>query len=316
MHVIPILFTFDQSLEMPAGVCITSLLENAGLDTIYDIFILHSPQCDFSNSLLNLLPERYGNCGLTFRKVEGEFVGGYEIRGIPETAYYRLIAPELIPEYDKILYSDVDVIFREDLSGYYQIDLGDNYFGAVETCSALRPGYQMYLRDEYGYNYHDGYYYSGNLIINSKQLLKDNKLQEFRELGKNKYHQQDMTIINLACKHRILPLTPSFCVSTPLYTLMTDRRAEMEALFWKEEIDHALTTGILHYNGDKPWKGPCPNADIWWSYYRKSIFFDEKFCHDYWIQQRDRLIHLPLITRIKILLRYFIDKKHFSKLKT
>jgi len=144
MNTVPILFTFDQSLEMPACVCMTSLLENAKQDTFYDIFVLHGPLCDFSKSPLHDFPKIYGNCKLTFREVAGEFVGGYEIRGIPETAYYRLISPELIPEYDKFLYSDVDVIFREDLSRYYQVDLCDNYFGAVDTCSVLRPDYQEY----------------------------------------------------------------------------------------------------------------------------------------------------------------------------
>ena len=289
--------------------CLTSLLENAEKDTFYDIFILHGPGVDFRNSKLNDLTGKYGNCRLTFRKVEGEFVGGYEIRGIPETAYYRLISPDLIPEYDKILYSDVDVIFREDLTKYYEIDLKDNYFGAVDTCSVLRPSYQKYLKDEYNYDYRDGYYYSGNLVINCKQLLADGKLEEFRRLGKNNYHQQDMTIINLTCKHRIMPMTPAYCVSTPLYTLMTERRAEMDALYGKAEIEHALTSGIVHYNGAKPWNEPCPNADIWWSYYRKSLFFEEKFCHDFWIGQRDKLVRLPLLKRIKILLRYPIDRK-------
>lgn len=309
MTTLPILFTFTQTLEMPAGVCITSLLENACPETFYDIFILHGPQCDFLQSRLNELPERYGNCRLTFRKVEGEFVGGYQIRGIPETAYYRLVSPELIPEYDKFLYSDVDVIFREDLGKYYSVDIGDNYFGAVETCSALRPDYQEYLKKEYNYDYRDGYYYSGNLVINAGQLLKDGKLNDFRELGKNNYHQQDMTIINLACKGRIKAMTPAYCLSTPLYSLMANRRQEMEEHYGKEEIEHALKTGIVHYNGAKPWNGPCPNADIWWSYYRKSIFFDEKLCHDFWTGQRDALAKMPLLKRAKQLLRYPLDRK-------
>ena len=312
MQKIPILFTFDASLELAAGVCISSLLENAGPSTFYDIYILHNPGCDFSSSRLLELPHRYGNCQLTFRKVEGEFVGGYEIRGIPETAYYRLISPELIPEYDRILYSDVDVIFREDLGKYYYLDLGNNYFGAVDTCSVLRPDYQEYLRKEYGYDWHDGYFYSGNLVINSRELLRDCKLQEFRELGKNQYHQQDMTIINLACKGRILPITPAFCLTTPLYDLMANRREEMEALYGKEEIVHALTSGIVHYNGAKPWQGPCPNADIWWAYYRKSLFFDERFTNAFWQEQRDLLINLPLWKRVKMLLRYPFDRVHRS----
>lgn len=306
---VPILFTIDQVLEIPAGVCITSLLENAGEDTFYDIFILHGPSADFFNSKLKDLPRRYSNCQITFRTVNGEFVGGYEIRGIPETAYYRLISPELIPEYDKYLYSDVDVIFREDLSYYYQIDIGPNYFGAVETCSTLRPWYQNYLLKEYGFDYRDGYYYSGNLVINAKQLLADGMLEEFRYLGKNNYHQQDMTIINLACKHRIFPLPPAYCLTTPLYNLMVNRRPEMEALYGVDEINHALSSGIVHYNGEKPWNGPCPNADIWWQYYRKSIFFDERFCRDFWVGQRDLLPNMSLLKRIKQLLRYPLDKR-------
>ena len=309
MKIIPILFTFTENLLMPAGVCITSLLENAAPETFYDIFVLHGPECDFSESALMRLPERYGNCRITCRKVVGEFVGGYEIRGIPETAYYRLISPELIPEYDKILYSDVDVIFREDLGRFYDLDLGDNYFAGVDNCSQLRPRVQKYLKESLGLDYRNGYYYSGNLIINSALILRDNKTKEFRELGKNNYHQQDMDIMNIACNGRFLPLGLSFCLSNFLYGMTVYRRKEMEAVFGTEELDHALKFGIVHYNGAKPWEEACLNMDIWWEYYRRSIFFDEGFCYRFWDGQRNLLVKMPLKKRIKMLLRYPLDKK-------
>lgn len=302
---VPILFTFDQSLEMPAGVCLSSLLEHRDKDTFYDIFILHRPGCDFSNSLLNKLPEIYGNCRLTFRKVVGEFVGGFEIRGIPETAYYRLISPDLIPEYDKILYSDVDVIFREDLRHYYDLDLGDNYFAGVDNCSALRPGVQKYLGEVLHLDYRKGYYYSGNLVINSALIRKDNKMAEFRALGKNNYNQQDMDIMNIACNGRFLPLGPSYCMTNFLYELIVTRRPEMEAIYGAEELDHALQSGIVHYNGVKPWKDACLNMDIWWEWYRRSIFFDEQFCLDFWDRQAYKLEKMSLAKRVKLVGRYF-----------
>ncbi len=313
MNIIPILFTFDQSLEMPAGVCITSLLENSEPDTFYDIFILHGPHCDFSSGLLNRLPEQYSEkCRIAFRKVEGEFVGGYEIRGIPETAYYRLISPELIPEYDKILYSDVDVIFREDLSKYYNTDIGDNYFAAVDNCSRLRLGERIYINEELGINWENGYYYSGNLVINSKQLLKDNKLDEFRALGKRNFLQQDMDIMNIVCNKRFYAFGPSFCMTVQLYGLIVNRRAEMEELFGRSEIEHTLTSGIVHYNGEKPWKGLCVNMDIWWEYYRRSIFFDEKFAYNFWNNMHNILVNLSFKKRLKVLLRYPLDRKQWK----
>lgn len=307
MKTIPILFTFDNSLLMPAGVCMTSLLENAAPDTFYDIFILHGPGCDFSQ--LDILKTRFDNFRMTVREVKGEFVGAYEIRGIPETAYYRLLAPELIPEYDKLLYSDVDVIIREDLSKYYAMDLGDNYFGAVDNCSRLRPNVQNYLANSLHLDYRKGYYYSGNLIINSKLILQDHLLDQFRELGKNDYEQQDMDIMNIACNGRFLALSPEYCMTAQLYSLIVTRRAEMEEIYGKEILDATLSHGLVHYNGTKPWKGACMNMDIWWSVYRRSLFYDEHFTESFWKAQMQILMWVPFKKRLKMLLRYPLDKK-------
>ena len=73
----------------------------------------------------------YGNCKITYKGVEEDFADAYEVRGITTPAYYRLLIPIIISEYDKVLYSDVDVIFRMDLTKLYSIDLGDNYLAAT-----------------------------------------------------------------------------------------------------------------------------------------------------------------------------------------
>lgn len=313
MRTIPILFTFDESLLMPAGVCITSLLENASEDTFYDIFILHSEKYDLAETRLKEIPDHYKRCRITFRKVSNEFVGAYETRGIPETAYYRLIAPELIPEYDKILYSDVDVIFRDDLTKYYDIDLGDNYFGGVDNCSIFRPWTQKHLKKVLGIDYRDGYIYSGNLVIHAKQILKDGMTARFRELAKQDFEQQDMDIINIACNKRITFIDPSFCLTHYLYYFIVRERDKMRQLFSDEVLDNALKKGIVHYNGDKPWIKDCINMDIWWDYYRRSIFFDERFCHDFWHHRWRLLEHLSFMKRVKLLLRYPKDYRDFIR---
>ena len=115
-QVIPIFFSIDKNVEMPCGVAITSLLESAEADTFYDIFILHGDEDDFSGSLLNQLPSIYKNCDIHFRNVGKAFETAFEIRGITRPTYYRLIAPKLIPEYEKLIYYDVDIIFRRDLT--------------------------------------------------------------------------------------------------------------------------------------------------------------------------------------------------------
>ena len=279
MKTVPILFSFDDRMLMPAVVCMTSLLENAGPETFYDIIILHRPEFDFSGTALAELPRRYPRCKMTFRKVGDDFLGAYEIRGISVETYFRLLASELIPEYDKILYSD-------------------------DNGSALRPGVRVHL-DEIGLDYRKGYYYAGNIVMNLAQIRKDGMIDVFKELGKKAFPQQDMDILNIACNGRILPVGPSFCLTIFLYELIVKRRQEMEAIHGAEELDHALRSGIVHYNGPKPWKQECLNMDIWWDYYRRSPVFDEAFCYDFWQDQLSRLDRMSLMKRIKHVGRYF-----------
>lgn len=80
----------------------------------------------------------------------------------------------------------------------------------------------------------------------------------------------------------------------------------MLRFYTEEEIEHALTYGIVHYNGPKPWKESCVNYDIWWEYYRKSPFFDEKFYFDFHNNRQNELDQLSFWKRIKILARYFV----------
>lgn len=304
MSTIPIVFAFDKNMEMPAGVAIFSLLSNANEDTFYDIFILHSDRFDFSDSRILAIARQFANCRITFRPVKDEFVGGFEIRGITETCYYRLLIPELVPEYDKILYSDVDVIFREDLAKYFEMPIDQFYFASVNSVPVMNDDYLSYIKMR-GLSVEKGYYYSGNLIINSKKLRADNKLAEFRSHRDMKYRFQDMDIINLTCGSYIKPLPPAFCLTVTYYDAIVNERDRLRGLYSDSEMDYALKHGIVHYNGAKPWKDVCLNMDIWWDYYRRSIFFDEQFAHDFWYNQMYRVEKMSLWKRIKQVARYF-----------
>lgn len=306
MNTIPIVFTFDNNLLLPAAVCISSLLKSADKDTFYDIYILHSEKCDFMNSILSRYPLIFSNCKITYRIVEGEFLTAFEIRGITTTAYYRLLIPEIIPEYDKVIYSDVDVIFREDISKYYNVDLDGYYMAGVDNASALRPGVQRYVKEKLGVDHKYGHFYSGNLVINSSLILKDNIIPQFRELAKKNFHQQDMDIINIACYGKIKPLSPAFCLTNFLTEIIVKRKDEFLTYFSEEELNHALNKGIVHYNGPKPWKEWCVNFDIWWEAYRNSPVYDEQFYFDFFNGKQGELDKLSLLKRIKILLRYFV----------
>lgn len=305
-NIIPIVFSFDKRMEMAAGVAITSLLLNAQQDSYYDIFILHSSKEDYSQSPLNTIPTLFPNCSISFRAVGNQFNGAYEVRGITEAAYYRIVIPDLIPEYDKVLYSDVDVIFLTDLRKYYNADLEGYGFAAVNAFPFLPENTRHYVENSLRIDERNGYFYDGNLIVNSKYLRSAEMVKKILDTAMSgKYLFQEMDAINLTCRGRIKPMDVSFCISTYIYDAISVGTLELD--------NSVLKKCIIHYNGMKPWIGACPNMDIWWNYYRKSIFYDESFTHDFWVGQRDALMRMPLVKRIKQLLRYPLDIKECRK---
>jgi len=307
MKTIPIAFCFDQNWELPAGVCLTSLLVNAHTDTFYDIFILHSDKSDFSESKIHELPIRYENCRITFRCVGKEFENAFEIRGITIATYYRLLIPEIVPEYDKIIYSDVDVIFRKDLARIFETtDLTDFYLAGVVDPSPDALRYHKHIRSLNLLP--EEYVYAGNIILNSRLLREDGVVQKFiREVNHSKYDCQDMDIINIVCKGKIKKIAPEFCLSMAVRECAVYQKKQ--SIYTQDELELSLKEGIVHYTGPKPWIKYCPDFDIWWEYYRKSIFFNQKYYFDFFNRKMDEYDYLPLWKRIKILVRWFVYRK-------
>ncbi len=308
MNTIPIAFAFDNNLSFPACVCLSSLMMHAKDDTFYDIFILHSEKEMLRTEELDKLPFFYPNCQITYRTVDNTFDQAFEIRGITTAAYYRLLIPELIPEYDKVLYSDVDVIFRSDLGEFYNIDMTSYYVAGVDSLANLQSELVKYYNEAVGTG-SEGIIYSGNLIINSKEILKDNLIPRFKKLAKNKYTFQDMDVLNIACRGKIKYLSPAFCLTTYISEYNVYRKEDLLQVWSDKDIKDALSHGIVHFNGKKPWNDVCINFDIWWEYYRKSPFYNEKYYFDFYYSKLNEYDELPLMKRIKILFRYFIYKQ-------
>lgn len=304
MNTIPIAFCFDNNLVKPACVCLSSLMMSANEDTFYDIFVLHSQNENLDRKHLERIPQYFKNCRIQYRTVDNTFDKAFEIRGITTPAYYRLLIPEIIPEYDKVLYSDVDVIFRSDLSEYYNIDMTGYYIAGVDSLANFQPELVKYYNDTVGTG-PEGIIYSGNLIINSKLILEDNVIPRFKELAKNKYMFQDMDVLNITCRGKIKYLPPAFCFTTYISEYNVYRKDELMKVWKREDVEDALTKGIVHFNGKKPWKDVCINFDIWWEYYRRCPFFDEKHYFDFFNYKLNELDYLPLKKRVKVLLRYF-----------
>ena len=310
MNVVPVVFSFDNNMVLPACVCLSSLMQNASDTTFYDIFVLYSSQVDLEKAMLDKTAEHYANCRIQYRTVPDNFDKSFEIRGVTASTYYRLLIPEIIPEYDRIIYSDVDVIFREDLASLYEsVTFDDNTLVAgVNSLSNLIPDVRDYYEKRLKIDSRTTIY-AGNILINSKAMREEGIVDKFKSMASAQYRFQDMDMINIVCSGRIKYLPPKYCITTYFEYHTVHGITELRKIWTDAEISDAMHSGIVHYNGQKPWKGYCVNFDIWWEYYRKSPVFAPQFYFDFFYDRLNELDQLSLWKRIKILVRYFVYGK-------
>lgn len=305
MNTIPIAFAFDNNLIMPACICISSLMMNAHADTFYDIFILYSSKSELDHNLLDRIPKYYPNCRIQYREVDSTFDRAFEVRGVTTPTYYRLLISELVPEYDKILYADVDIIFRLDLTEVYNTNMGNNYLaGTYDLGMNLGKDGQKYIASMPELSQGD-YLQAGFILLNSKMINKDGLVDKFKKESKRKLKFQDQDILNIVCKGKKIALPWKYNMTDYSFYFLMNNSKSLTSKYANSNIEEAKFCGNLHFNGHKPWKKYSVNFDIWWEYYRKSPFFDEKFYFDFFYSRLNELDQLSLWKRIKILIRYF-----------
>ncbi|MCQ2160847.1 MAG: glycosyltransferase family 8 protein [Bacteroidales bacterium] len=309
MNTIPVILTFDENMSLPAAVCISSIMQAGKADDFYDFFVLHAGNQPVITSLEKII-RAYPNMRVQYRSVGNEFSGAFEIRGITAAAYYRLLAPELVLEYDKAIYADVDMIIRLDMSELYRMEMGENYLGAVYGLglNTTKEG-RDYVKS-IGLVPGD-YFLSGFLLMDLEKMRKDGIVSRFKALAGEKFKYQDQDIMNLVCNGRIMsiPYVYSMVVGAYESVIMKTDILHTKYLLPKDDKDPLIYSNI-HYNGMKPWKGWCPNLDQWWEFYRKSPIYDSKVYFSYFYNKLEEYDQLPLLKRLKILFRYFtVGKK-------
>lgn len=302
MNTIPIVFAFDNNIIMPACVCLSSLMMSADKNTFYDIYILHSSRVDLKEEYLNRVTQAYPNCNLQYIKVDDCFETAYEVRHVTKATYYRLLIPDIIKGYDKVIYSDVDIIFRLDLWNVYCQDLTDCYVAATYDMGMNQDGKYLSALGIKKWQYLQ----AGFVILNLKEMRKDGMVEIFKTLANNNYKYQDQDILNISCRGRIKFLPPCYNVNDCALICMYWHPEQLPNTISKADCEFARKCGNIHYSGYKPWKRYSIAFDVWWEYYRKSPFFDEQKYFKFFFDKTMLLDSLTLWKRVKIVARYFV----------
>ncbi len=198
---------------------------------------------------------------------------------------YRLLLSEILPDCDRCVYVDGDVIVCDDISELFSVDINGYYVGGVRDIEAA----QYITRYDYESSRPDpeGYINAGLLVMNLKKIREDNLVPRFLELAKGKLIFADQDIINIACKDKIMYLDLKYnaLVKYRFLSYKENNYADfVTKYFTVDEIHEAIDNpAVIHYAQPvKPWHTPYVyRGDRWYGYIRKYI---SKDIRDSWIK--------------------------------
>ena len=271
----------DNKYLYPLLVCLTSILENRAKTTFYIIHIQVSKNLNKGYfEKINKLIERYGKeaSNITYYNMGDDFRGAITGSHISTAAYYRIALPSLLPNVDKIIYTDTDVINFKDLYEMYSLKFNDKkyFMGTLDQIGLLNELKQLGI-------YTQKYMNSGILLMNLKGMRKDGIEQKIRKFIFSHYlDHHDQTAINGACydNYEILSFKYATFVFNSLKDMKEWNNKQNKLYRYNDyELNQAFYEPILlHYAGwTKPWDKSYSkiNGEYWWYYAKLSGFYEE-----------------------------------------
>ena len=149
MQKIPVFFTFDANYLLAAKVAIHSMMKHASPQYWYELYVFHTTlSTKAQQSLQNSLKE-FAYAELHFINVTqyDEKIKNFGTKAhYSKEIFYKLIATDVLPQYDRIICSDVDVVFTGDFSPVFFMFPNEKfYYAGVGPIENSRMPYRISL---------------------------------------------------------------------------------------------------------------------------------------------------------------------------
>lgn len=287
MDYIKIAFCFDENLITQVQVTVASLLDSVNDEEVhYDIYCICTKAAYVVKEPLEcIVASRDPESALYMHCVENPYEHSYEVRGISTGTYLRLMLHRLLPDVDKILYIDVDVLIRGSLLPVWQEDMTGYVLAGVKGAVNLSDKWEWNSDRSY-WKLLEGqkgrYINAGVTLLNLAEIRKRGLEAEWNELAKEKLYYQDQDILNITCRDAILYLPPKYNRLAYMEEEDYNRFVEGKIFSEAECAEARMEPVVIHYAGDKPWKRYDTNlGSIWWDYVNsqtdlKDLFDEEK----------------------------------------
>lgn len=275
-------FCFDENLVTQVQAAAASLLDSRSPGEHFEIHCVCTKTAEnVQEPLEQVIKRRDPASALVMHCMENPYENAYQVRDISAGTYLRLALPGLLPETDKILYMDVDVLVRESLAPLWETPMERVTLAAVKGAVNLSDKWEWNSDRPYWHllsGTKGGYINAGVTLLNLAEIRERGLAARWHELTGERFYYQDQDILNITCQGAIAYLPPKY----NRLAYLEDKdfgKFVTEGIYTREEEREALQSpAIIHYAGDKPWKRYDTNlGSLWWDYVNAQPDFRDLF---------------------------------------
>lgn len=285
-NAVPVVFAANDKFVPIFATCLQSVLDTSSNKNNYDIVLIQSDVSEENKkTLLGMLDGR-PNFSLRFYDA-ARLLADYKLEAkehISVETYYRFLIQDAMPDYNKVLYIDCDLIVKRDLAELYAANIDGymlaatrdpDFIGQVNGATKDTKEYAvdiLKLKDPYAY------FQAGVILFNEKEMRKAYSTNEWLEFATVPYRYSDQDVLNVYCQGRVKYLDMAWNM---IFDCNHERVSKVitfapDAIQKEYKAAHA-NPYIVHYAGFmKPWYKPTEEfARDFWMTARKTPFYEQ-----------------------------------------
>ena len=277
----------DDNYAMPLAVTLRSALENLGDKRKLSIFIIDGGIATGNKRkiAISLQSDKVANL-IWLHPSENSITDVEASSYYTKAIFYRLLIPELLPEYPKAIYLDSDVVVNADLGNLWDVDIGDNYLLAARDLyfpTILSTPCKKFFQSKVLKI--DKFFNSGVLSINlEKWRLEKIGIEVIKCISQHKLLDQEG--LNVVLKDKWKEIDPRWNRTSGIYECNSWKNSPFPEDEFTNLVNHPY---IIHFtSADKPWNSinRCPEQPLFYNYLDMTAWAGWRFTQWKRIQRR------------------------------
>lgn len=326
MNSIPIFLAATNTYAVPLAVCLYSIIKHSSPENHYHFHIISDDMSPENQATLKQL-EKPEQISIDFQNTSDKLnqkAKQIDCGRFSAMSLARLEAADIFPQYEKIVYLDVDTLINGDIAELYHSPLNEAPLAAALDTGCLR----LVMKDDVvtphflslPLHHPSDYRNAGVMVMNLKKMRERNLADAFIKKFDSGYKLAflDQDAINLTLEGEMAYLPPSWnfhyteiFLTYPEPTLnyalhgtpYEGLNKDFQAKSWK----------LLHMIGSKPWKAdtgflPAYYLEAWWPIAMECPIFRDEISQLIPNFMRDVTAHTKKLRR-KLLYSFFKTRR-------